>query len=191
MNISISLCPTSLQFDNGDTYDQDKLLAALRQYIEETYPGATISCLQVGHSQGDEWAKVDGDDDEGLELVESFFAEHGTDEDLFEEPQGISAAAAFDLTVVGRARYGSSEWVVFDDGSYRHVVEAGHFDDCGAVEREPDDETRCNNYTAWCRRGLWADDDVAAKVAALCGLTHVHSATDGGCGRVAAAEAQK
>jgi hypothetical protein len=83
MNISISICPASLQFDNGDTYDEQKLLAAIRSYIEKEAPGATISCLQIGHRQGDQWAKVDGNRDKGEHLLSGFFERHSGDEDLF------------------------------------------------------------------------------------------------------------
>ena len=85
MNISISICPTSLQFDNGDTYDEQKLLAAIRKFIEQQHPGATISCLQIGHRQGDQWAKVDGNRDRGEYLLSGFFERHSGDEDLFVE----------------------------------------------------------------------------------------------------------
>jgi hypothetical protein len=100
----------------------------------------------------------------------------------------LSAAQAFDIEVIGRAKHGGQSWVVFTDGSYRHVVEAGHFLDSGYAAREADDERRADNYSDWCGRGLWAKDDVAAEVAGLCGLTHVHSAETGGCDRVDAVE---
>lgn len=100
----------------------------------------------------------------------------------------LSAADAFDLRVIGRAEHGGQTWVVFDDGAYRHVVEASHFDACGHMSREDDNERRADDYTAWCGRGFWATDEVAAEVAGLCGLTHVHSAVSGCCGRVDAVE---
>lgn len=100
----------------------------------------------------------------------------------------ISAAQAFDLEVLGRAKHGGQEWIVYSDGAYRHVVEATHFNACGYRDREHDDERRADNYSEWCGRGLWAKDDVAAEVAGLCDLTHVHSAEDGTCSRVAAVE---
>ena len=101
---------------------------------------------------------------------------------------GMSATEYFGFAVVGRADHGGQKWIVFDDGQYRFVVEAKHFDDTGFAASEPDDERRADNYTDWCRRGLWAKDDVAAEVAGLCDLTHVHSAESGGCGRVDAVE---
>lgn len=100
----------------------------------------------------------------------------------------LSAADVFGLREIGRAEHGGQTWVVFDDGQYRHVVEAEHFDACGYMRRE-NDESRSEDYTDWCRGGLWAQDDVAAEVAAICGLTHVHSAQSGTCGRVDAVEA--
>ena len=101
---------------------------------------------------------------------------------------GISAAEAFDLRVIGRAAHGGQQWIVFDDGAYRHVVAESHFDNSGFAAREADDERRADDYADWCGRGLWAKDDVAAEVAGLCDLTHVHSAESGGCGRVDAVE---
>jgi len=90
VNISISICPTSLEFDNGDTYHEGRLLAAIREFIEQKHPDATISCLQIGHRQGDEWARIDGDSDVGAELIGDFFERHGADEDLFvEQPEPV------------------------------------------------------------------------------------------------------
>lgn len=83
MNVSISICPTALEFDNGDQYDEGALLAAIREYVEGRHPGATITCLQIGHRQGDAWAKIDGDAEAGEELLTAFFEDHGTDEELF------------------------------------------------------------------------------------------------------------
>lgn len=101
---------------------------------------------------------------------------------------GISAAEAFDLVEIGRCHCRRDQWVVFTDNSYRLVVEASHFDDSAYPAREPDDERRASDYGEWCRNGLWANDSVAAEVAALCGLTFVHSAESGGCSRVEAKE---
>ena len=81
--ISISICPTTLQYANGDTYDSDKLLDAIRLFALTRHPGATFTALQIGHDQGDEWAKVDGDEEAGADLLGAFFDAHGTDEDLF------------------------------------------------------------------------------------------------------------
>ena len=85
MNISISICPTALEFDNGDEYNQHFLLVAIRKFIEEKHPGATISCLQIGHRQGDSFAIIDGSHDAGDDLLAEFYEKHGNDEDLFEE----------------------------------------------------------------------------------------------------------
>jgi hypothetical protein len=97
VNISISICPTSLQFDNGDTYHEGRLLAAIREFIEKKHPGATISCLQIGHRQGDAWAKLDGDSEDGEDLLVEFYETHGADEDLFVDDElrttGISLSA--------------------------------------------------------------------------------------------------
>ena len=100
----------------------------------------------------------------------------------------LSASEAFGLKVIGRATHGGKRWVVFDDGAYRHVVDAFHFNSCGYLRCETDDESRADDYSRWCGRGEWASDEVAAEVAAICDLTHVHSAVSGGCGRVEAKE---
>lgn len=81
-NVSISICPTDLEFANGDRYDADALLAALRGFIEQRHPEATIR-LQIGHRQGDEWARLDGDDEAGEVLMNEFFDAHGADKSLF------------------------------------------------------------------------------------------------------------
>ena len=85
MKISSSICPTELEFNNGDRYDEVALLEAIRRYVMERYPTATIACLQVGHRQGDKWATIDGDSDSGNDLLVEFFNDHGTDENLFVE----------------------------------------------------------------------------------------------------------
>lgn len=96
MNVSVSICPTSLEYANGDTYDEAALLAAIREFILDRHPGATISCLQVGRRQGDAWAKLDGDSEAGEELMTDFFDRHGADEELFvadPEPVAVEVSA--------------------------------------------------------------------------------------------------
>jgi hypothetical protein len=100
----------------------------------------------------------------------------------------ISASEAFGLKVIGRATHGGKRWVVFDDGAYRHVVSECHFTSCGSPRCDTDGERCADAYSHWCGRGEWASDEVAAEVAAICDLTHVHSAVSGGCGRVEAKE---
>ena len=96
MNISISICPTDLEVGSeGHLYDEGRLLDAIRAWIEQRHPGATITCLQVGHRQGAAWAKIDGDSDAGRELLAGFFEARGTDEDLFVvEPEPIDVELA-------------------------------------------------------------------------------------------------
>lgn len=93
MNVSISLCPTDLEFPNGDRYDESKLLDAIRRFVAVMYPEAKITTLQVGHRQGDGWARIDGDDEAGAALMSAFWEAHddGTDECLFatDEPDDI------------------------------------------------------------------------------------------------------
>ena len=82
--VDISFCPTQLEFDNGDTYDEEKLLSAVREFADKHFPdGAEFITLQVGHRQGDAWATVNGDADEGERFLSEFFLEHGADEELF------------------------------------------------------------------------------------------------------------
>ena len=38
MNISISICPTEMEFASGDFYDEHKLLAAIREFVEQRHP---------------------------------------------------------------------------------------------------------------------------------------------------------
>ena len=85
MNISISICPASLEYTDGDTYHEGRLLAAIREFIEKKHPGATISCLKVGERQGESFAIVDGSYDDGDDLLAEFYEKHGNDEDLFIE----------------------------------------------------------------------------------------------------------
>lgn len=82
MIVEISLCPTILQFANGDTYDPERLLSCMRKFILNNNPDATIETLQVSYRQGG-WANVDGCAEQGSELLSDFFAKHGNDENLF------------------------------------------------------------------------------------------------------------
>ena len=86
MTVSVSICPTSLEFATGDYYDEHKLLAAIRAFIEERHPEAKITCLQIGHRQGDGWWKIDGDDEAGAVLEEEFWNSRAADERLFVNP---------------------------------------------------------------------------------------------------------
>ena len=97
MNVSISICPTEMEYPNGDLYDEHRLLAAIRKFVEQRHPGATISCLQVGYRQGDSWAHVDGDSEAGDELISAFFEAHAADDDLFvPQPEPIDVELAED-----------------------------------------------------------------------------------------------
>lgn len=92
MNVSISICPTSMEFASGDRYSEPALLNAIRQFVMKRHPNARITCLQVGYRQGDEWARVDGDDEAGCELMQEFWAATDTsDESLFEGNESSDA----------------------------------------------------------------------------------------------------
>jgi hypothetical protein len=86
MNVSISICPTELEFASGDHYDERKLLAAIREFVEQRHPEATITCLQVGPRQGDGWWRIDGDDEAGAALMDEFWTGRAADERLFVSP---------------------------------------------------------------------------------------------------------
>ena len=85
MRVSISICPTEMESGNqGDLYDKEALLDAIREFVAGRLgESAEVTCLQVGHRQGDGWAKIDGDEEAGEALMEAFWEEHGTDESLF------------------------------------------------------------------------------------------------------------
>lgn len=82
--ISISIDPSDLEFADGSRFDSDKLLAAVREFAEAAHHGAIFTTLQIGHRQGECWARVNGDEDVGSELIDAFWNEHGSDETLFE-----------------------------------------------------------------------------------------------------------
>jgi len=86
MRISISICPTEMEFSSGDFYDEHKLLAAIREFVEQRHPEATITCLQVGHRQGDGWWKIDADEEAGEVLMDAFWTGRAADERLFVNP---------------------------------------------------------------------------------------------------------
>lgn len=72
MDIRISICPTNMEVGSeGDLLDEEAYLSAIRDAVESRWPDATISCLQVGYWQGDEWFALDGQrSDEVREIVE-------------------------------------------------------------------------------------------------------------------------
>lgn len=127
MNVSISICPTDMEFPNGDRYDEDALLAAIREFIESRLgAAATISCLQVGHRQGDAWAKIDGDEEAGADLLQQFFHVHGADEDLFvaEPPPVMVEVASCDETI--RICGGLDEFAGLEHTAIKEACEAYH-----------------------------------------------------------------
>ena len=108
MKISISICPTEMEVGSeGHLYDETALLEAIREFIEARLGKlAEIVCLQVGHRQGDKWARIDGDEESGAALLADFFEDHGIDEDLFlapPEPVMVEVATSCE-TIPARAR---------------------------------------------------------------------------------------
>jgi hypothetical protein len=85
--ISISICPAAMEFANGDMYDADKVLDAIREFAAERFPeGAAFSTLQIGHRQGDAWAKVDGSFEDGDAFMDEFWTGRAADASLFVNP---------------------------------------------------------------------------------------------------------
>lgn len=159
MKISISICPTSLEFTSGDLYDEHNLLAGIRSFVEERHPTATITCLQIGHRQGDEWSRIDGDEEAGIELLAAFFEEHGTDEDLFvQQPKPVIV-----------------EFAVADET----IRDRGGIDEFAGLEH-PYMADACAAYRAAATATL-ADDARASRLVADCpqGQRILHSAWAG------------
>jgi hypothetical protein len=86
-------------------------------------------------------------------------------------------ATSLGLESYGRTEYDGTEYVVYSDGAYRHVVTAASYDADHTV-RDCDDL-----YTEWCGEVDFADDATSEAVGRQLGLTHVHSA-DGSCSRI-------
>lgn len=82
--VSISLCPTELEFNNGDRYNHQKLIEAIKNYIETKFNDVYIITLQVGYKQGQKWAYINNDKEQGSQLLSEFFGTYGTDDELFE-----------------------------------------------------------------------------------------------------------
>lgn len=106
-----------------------------------------------------------------------------------------TAKIAYQLQFLGRTNHRRTAYVAYADGAYRHIVRARYWDAALPTDLTPtgDDETDVELYSAWCGRGhdrgMWADDDTARRVAIKLGLAFVHSATDGTCSRLDAADA--
>ena len=76
MKLDISICPTDLECD-GVVLDAQGLLSAIRLYAESLHPGVVFTCLQIGHRQGDGWARMDGSDDLGESFLSNFWEDCG------------------------------------------------------------------------------------------------------------------
>jgi len=113
MKISISICPTELEVGSeGHMYDEGALLDAIREFIEARLGTlARITCLQVGHRQGDSWATIDGDEEAGGELLDDFFAARGSDEELF-----VSQATAGVTARLEEREVEGTGWYVYVNG---------------------------------------------------------------------------
>jgi hypothetical protein len=98
----------------------------------------------------------------------------------------MNAGDALLLNYIGRTKISDGRAVVvYDDGEYRHAVEAGHWDDCGFGPTN-DGEQRVTNFDCWnAVRRHWVDDHAAVEAARSLGLDFVHSAENGCCSRLA------
>lgn len=126
MNVSISICPTSLEAGGeGDRYDEAALVAAIRQYVEERRPRAAVT-VQVGHRQGDEWARIDGDEEAGAALLLEFWEDHASDEELFVAPPApvMVEVASCDETI--RLCGGLDEFAGSEHPAVKEACEAYH-----------------------------------------------------------------
>lgn len=66
MRIDISICPTNLESGtDGEIMDSDLYLAAIEELVATEYPDAWVE-TQIGYRQGDEWFRIDGDEDDAL-----------------------------------------------------------------------------------------------------------------------------
>lgn len=89
----------------------------------------------------------------------------------------MNAGDAFLLDYIGRTKISDRrEVVVYDDGQYRHAVEAAHWDDCGFGATD-DAEQRASNFDCWnAVRRHWVDDLAAVEAARNLDLAMIHSA---------------
>ena len=84
LDISIDLVEMAV---GDDTLDESTVLGAIREAATATWPDATIkfTTLQVGHNQGDGWAKCWVDHERNDEAAEKLLQSiDWTDEDLYE-----------------------------------------------------------------------------------------------------------
>ena len=81
--IDISICPTDLHCGD-DLRDADLVLNAVRQFAQREYPGARISCVQIGYRQGHSWARIDGDAQRGEQFMADFWEANADNDALYE-----------------------------------------------------------------------------------------------------------
>lgn len=81
--IEVRICPTHLEMPDGSIIDETRLLYALRMFLLGKFGQAVID-IAVGYRQGVEYARIDGDDDAGRELMEQFDAtDVWSDEEIY------------------------------------------------------------------------------------------------------------
>ena len=70
MRISISIDSVDMEIGD-DVLDEDAYLNRIRAAVNESFPGAVITCLQVGYRQGDAWTQINGKhSDELLSVIQ-------------------------------------------------------------------------------------------------------------------------
>lgn len=72
-SVEIRICPTDMEMPDGSLIDETRLLYALRMFLLGRFGQAVID-ISVGYRQGVEYARIDGDEDAGRELMEEFDA---------------------------------------------------------------------------------------------------------------------
>lgn len=83
----ISICPTEMEID-GDLLDEGALLERIRKLaIGEWGDGVRFKTLQVGHSQGDGWARSWKNGERDDDLAETLLVDllDWTDEALYQK----------------------------------------------------------------------------------------------------------
>lgn len=82
-HVSIRICPTELE-QGEDVLDEGRLLYAIKIFVLSRFSHADVDA-QIGHSQGVQWARIDGDDEAGMELMEEFWhaTGGGSDPELY------------------------------------------------------------------------------------------------------------
>lgn len=93
----------------------------------------------------------------------------------------MDAGEVFDLECLGKVTTRDKrQWVVYDDGRYRHVVSRQHWDEPN-FRGHDDAETMAAEFSRWnSQHSQWADELTAREAAWRADVDYIHSA-DGLC----------